>query len=92
MNQRVLSPVVAPSASAMAAAPYMETLSGGTLGVLLNGKEYSDVVLRHVAARLEQRFDLAGVVWWDKGFPAKPAPFLDEIAAGSTFVLNGVGH
>jgi hypothetical protein len=67
-------------------------LSEGVMGVLINGKEFSDVVLERIAGVLRERCGVREVVSWNKGFPAKPAPFLDEIAQRCAFVLNGVGH
>ncbi len=92
MSIKILSPVAAPAASAVRAAQSPDTLAEGVLGVLINGKEYSDVVLQRLVERLRERYQFHEVVWWNKGFPAKPAPFLEEIASRSSFVLNGVGH
>lgn len=69
-----------------------ESLKGLTVGVLINGKEYSDVVLPQVLSKIEASADIKEVVWWDKEFPAKPAPFLDEIVEKADIVLTGVGH
>lgn len=89
---KVLNPV-APSTTA----PVVPTvrpakLDGQVLAVLINGKEYSDVVLRRVVSQIQAKHQLKEVLWWDKKFAAKPAPFLDEIVKLSTLVLNGVGH
>lgn len=67
-------------------------LEGRFLGVVCNGKEFSEPVLRRLAAALQSRLAPAEVGWWDKGFPAKAAPFLKEVIQRSDFVLNGVGH
>jgi len=67
-------------------------LDGQVLGVLINGKEYSDVVLKQVVSRIQAKHHLKDVLWWDKKFAAKAAPFLDDMAKLSTLVLNGVGH
>jgi hypothetical protein len=89
---RVVSPVAVPPAASVRISPRPSTLAGQVLGVVINGKEYSEVVLRRVAERLGERHELRDVLWWDKRFPAKPAPFLDEVASRSTAVLTGVGH
>jgi hypothetical protein len=89
---RVVNPVAAASVNAVTASPHPASLSGQVLGIVINGKEYSDVVLRRVAERLRERHGLHEVLWWDKHFPAKPAPFLEEVASRSTVVLTGVGH
>jgi hypothetical protein len=88
----IVTPATPPERREVTANPRPEMLDGGVLGVLLNGKEYSDVVLERVAARLQTQYGLAEVLWWDKGFPAKPADWLDDIAERCTFVLAGVGH
>jgi hypothetical protein len=89
---RVVNPVAATSTSAIAPASHPTSLEGQVLGVVINGKEYSEIVLRRVADRLRERHGLRDVLWWDKRFPAKPAPFLGEVASRSTIVLTGVGH
>jgi hypothetical protein len=89
---RIVNPIAALSVSAIAPRPRPTSLAGQVLGVIINGKEYSDVVLRRVAQRLREQHGVSDVLWWDKQFPAKAAPFLDEVASRSTMVLTGVGH
>lgn len=88
----IVTPASPPAQDEVTASARPSSLDGGVLGVLLNGKEYSDVVLERLAARLAEEFDLEEVLWWDKGFPAKPAEWLDDIAERCAFVLAGVGH
>ena len=88
----IVSPIASATGAGFQAAARPAQLDGGTLGVLINGKEYSDVVLRRLARMLAERHGFAEVLWWDKRYPATPAPFIEDIAARSTFVLNGVGH
>lgn len=92
MSIKILSPVAAPTSPVVHGTPPPASLPDRVLGVLINGKEYSDIVLRRLVERLTELHQVRDVVWWDKGFPAKPAPFLEEIASRSSLVLNGVGH
>jgi hypothetical protein len=87
----VVSPIAQASGTPIAPAPRPQH-GGGTLGVLINGKEYSDVVMERLGKQLADRFGASAVLWWNKRYPATPAPFLDEIAERCAFVLNGVGH
>ena len=89
---RVVNPVAAASAIAIQPSPHPTSLDGQVLGIIINGKEFSDVVLRQIAERLRERHGLRDVLWWNKHFPAKPAPFLEEVARRCTIVLTGVGH
>jgi hypothetical protein len=90
---KVVNPVAVPTGgSPVSLPPRPGSLSGQVLGVVINGKEYSDVILRRIVQRLQDKYEFKDVVWWDKKFPTKAAPFLEEVAAKSTIVLNGVGH
>jgi hypothetical protein len=89
---RVVNPVATASVRAVNPSPHPASLTGQVLGIVVNGKEYSEAVLRRMAERLCERHGLQDVLWWDKQFPAKPAPFLEEVARRSTIVLTGVGH
>lgn len=62
------------------------------LGVLVNGKEYSDVVLDRLTDLLRDRAPYRRVVRWNKGFPAKESPFRSEMVDTCDVVLTGVGH
>ena len=62
------------------------------VGILINGKEYSDEVLERLTATLTNAVAVRGVKYWDKGWPVQPAPFLDEIAREVEVVITGVGH
>ena len=58
----IVNPVAAASASAIELSPRPTSLAGQVLGVVINGKEYSDIVLRWVAERLRQRHGLRDVL------------------------------
>jgi len=53
------------------------------VGILENGKEFSDIVLEALAERLRREHGVTNIKFWRKGFPAKGAPFIDEMAAES---------
>lgn len=88
----LVSPMATELGSQVQPTPRPSNLTGQTLGVLRNGKEFSDIVMDRLASELQARYGITDVKVWDKGFAAKPAPFLHEIAASCAFVINGVGH
>ncbi|HEY3953047.1 MAG TPA: hypothetical protein VGM53_06710 [Streptosporangiaceae bacterium] len=94
MSVHVVNPAASGTAAEVSPAPRPATLAGTTLGVLINGKEYSEQVLRRVAAHLTAEHGVREVLFWDKHFPAVPAPesFLEEITARCTVAVAGVGH
>lgn len=69
-----------------------KTLEGLRVGLLENGKEFSDIVLEALARVLEKDYGVAETVFWRKGFPAKGAPFIDEMAPTCDVAISGVGH
>jgi len=73
-------------------APRLDTLRGARIGILDNGKEFADVVLDGVVEVLKREYQIKDIVFWRKGFPAKGAPFLAEMAASCDAVIGGVGH
>lgn len=88
----VFSPVGKTSIPDRRITPRPSSLDGGTLGLLDNGKEFSNVILERVEGILKERFKLKSVLRFRKGFAAKPSPFTEKMAAQCTFVVNGVGH
>lgn len=88
---RVVDPVATAAAQIGTYAERTGDLSGSLLGGLINGKEYSEPVLKAIMGRLVDAHEVRPI-WWDKGFPAKPAPFLDDIAQRVPLVINGIGH
>lgn len=68
------------------------SLKGAHIAILDNGKEYADQVLEAIAEALKRDHGVADVTFWRKGYPAKGAPFLKEIAASCDAVITGVGH
>ena len=89
----VVNPLAEAGASPVVPSARPSTMNG-TLGVLINGKEFSDIVMERAARRLTEELGIGEVLWWNKRYPATPAStaFLDEIAERCTFVLNGIGH
>jgi hypothetical protein len=69
-----------------------KSLSGLRVGLLDNGKEFSDVVLEALAEILRRDHGVTNIKFWRKGFPAKGAPFIKEMAAETDVAISGVGH
>lgn len=70
----------------------LKSLRGAHIAILDNGKEYADQVLEAIAEILKREHEVAEVTFWRKGYPAKGAPFLRELAASCDAVITGVGH
>src|SRR3954469_3645487 len=68
------------------------SLQGLRVALLDNGKEFSDVVLDALAEALKRDHGVTKIKFWRKGFPAKGAPFIEEMAAESDVAISGVGH
>ena len=85
-----------PTAAAAAASGKLvdrpKSLRGLRVGLLDNGKEFSDVVLDALAKVLRRDHGVADIRFWRKGFPAKGAPFIAEMAQASDVAISGVGH
>jgi hypothetical protein len=90
--QTVLLPTGARSTAAVAPAARPSSLAGLRIGLLDNGKEFSDVVLEALARALQRHHDSIDIKFWRKGFPAKGAPFIEEMAAETDVAISGVGH
>jgi hypothetical protein len=88
----VLLPTGAAQMASVAVAPRPASLKDMRVALLDNGKEFSDVVLDALAQVLERDFGVTRIQFWRKGFPAKGAPFIDEMAAQSDVAISGVGH
>jgi hypothetical protein len=90
--QTVLLPTGARSAAALKPAERPKSLAGLRIGLLDNGKEFSDVVLEELAQTLRRDHHATHIKFWRKGFPAKGAPFIEEMAAETDVAISGVGH
>jgi hypothetical protein len=88
----VLLPTGAAAAAAMQPAERPQSLAGLRIGLLDNGKEFSDVVLEALAEALRRDHGVTSIKFWRKGFPAKGAPFIAEMAAETDVAISGVGH
>jgi hypothetical protein len=88
----VLIPTGAPQTGSIPTAPRPKSLKGVRVALLDNGKEFSDVVLDAVAETLKRDHGVTDIKFWRKGFPAKGAPFIEEMAAESDVAISGVGH
>ena len=91
-RQTVLVPTGAPETGSIRTADRPKSLSGLRIGLLDNGKEFSDVVLEALAETLRRDHGVTNIKFWRKGFPAKGAPFIDEMAAETDVAISGVGH
>ena len=91
-RQTVMLPTGAPATSVMAPAERPRSLAGLRIGLLDNGKEFSDVVLEALAETLARQHGVTAIKFWRKGFPAKGAPFIAEMAAETDVAISGVGH
>jgi hypothetical protein len=91
-TQTVMLPTGAPATSAMRPAERPKSLEGLRIGLLDNGKEFSDVVLEALADALRRDHGVTRIKFWRKGFPAKGAPFIAEMAAETDVAISGVGH
>jgi hypothetical protein len=91
-TQTVLLPTGAAAAAAMQPAERPQSLAGLRIGLLDNGKEFSDVVLEALAQALRRDHGVTSIKFWRKGFPAKGAPFIAEMAAETDVAISGVGH
>ena len=90
--QTVLFPTGGRSAAAIEPADRPKSLAGLRVGLLDNGKEFSDIVLDALAEALRRDHGVTDIKFWRKGFPAKGAPFIDEMAAKTDVAVSGVGH
>ena len=91
-TQTVMLPTGAPATSAMRPAERPKSLQGLRIGLLDNGKEFSDLVLEALADVLRRDHGATSIKFWRKGFPAKGAPFIAEMAAETDVAISGVGH
>ena len=90
--QTVMLPTGVPDAAAINPAERPKSLVGLRIGLIDNGKEFSDVVLDALAETLRRDHGATRIKIWRKGFPAKGAPFIDEMAAETDVAISGVGH
>src|SRR5260221_14426171 len=88
----VMIPTGAPETGSIATAPRPKSLAGLRVALLDNGKEFSDIVLDALAETLKRDYGVTKIKFWRKGFPAKGAPFIEEMAAESDVAISGVGH
>src|SRR5712691_11105248 len=91
-TQTVMVPTGAGSAAAVKPAERPQSLAGLRIGLIDNGKEFSDVVLESLAEALRRDHGVSRIKLWRKGFPAKGAPFIAEMAAETDVAISGVGH
>jgi len=90
--QSVMLPTGAAATTVTGAAERPNSLLGLRLGLIDNGKEFSDVVLEALTETLRRDHGVTDIKIWRKGFPAKGAPFIAEMAAETDVAISGVGH
>jgi hypothetical protein len=92
MSIRVLNPTETGGA-VPARAPRLGNLNGAVLGVLHNGRQGNDVVLREIVLILESKYAFKKVVRRAKPRPFNIAPteIIDELANSCDVVITGVG-
>jgi hypothetical protein len=88
----VLVPTGAQETGSISTAQRPKSLKGLRVALLDNGKEFSDIVLDALATTLKKDYGVTDIKFWRKGFPAKGAPFIAEMAAESDVAISGVGH
>ncbi len=88
----VMIPTGASESGSIPTAPRPKSLQGLRVALLDNGKEFSNIVLDALAETLKRDYGVTKIKFWRKGFPAKGAPFIDEMAAESDVAISGVGH
>src|ERR1700730_1063897 len=91
-TQSVMVPTGTRSAPTVTAAKRPASLAGLRIGLLDHGKEFSDAVLDALSETLRRRYGATDIKIWRKGFPAKGAPFIAEMAADCDVAVRGVGH
>ncbi|HEV3483513.1 MAG TPA: hypothetical protein VGR97_14440 [Candidatus Acidoferrales bacterium] len=89
---QVLSPVGESNSPTGKLAERPKSLESLRIGLLDNGKEFSDLVFNGLAEILQERFKTSILRFWRKGYPAKLAPFLPEMAGETDVAISGVGH
>jgi len=91
-TQRVMLPIGGRTSSAVRPAERPQSLAGLRIGLLDNGKEFSDIVLESLAEKLRHDHGVTAIKFWRKEFPAKGAPFIPKMAAETDVAISGVGH
>src|SRR5258708_39091122 len=91
-TQTVRIPTGTTAKAAVTPSERPKSLEGLRIGLLDNGKEFSDVVLESLAEVLRRDHGVTSIKFWRKGFPAKGAPFIAEMAAETDVAISGVGH
>ena len=72
-TQQVYAPTGAPQTVAVKSIERPRSLKDLRVGLLDNGKEFSDVVLESLAEVLRRDHGVTNIKFWRKGFPAKGA-------------------
>lgn len=89
----VLDPRQGPSTGVVVPAKRLTSLTKKRLGLLWNNKMGGDVLLKHVAELLHQKYNLAEIYFTKKTFigNAAPAETIDDLVSRVDAVVVGVG-
>ena len=68
------------------------SLKGLRVGLLDNGKEFTDIVYEGLAEVLKRDYGVAEAKVWPKVFPAKAAPFIADMVSANDVAISGIGH
>jgi hypothetical protein len=81
------------AAARVACVPRFGDLGGKVVGLLDNSKPNADLLAERLAALLQERYGVAGVVRRRKLTAQQGAPkaYLDELASQADFILSGLG-
>lgn len=90
---RLLDPTLAPLELGGSLSPRLDALAGKTLGMISNGRESSELILRRLAERLREGDGVADVIYRSKPFIGNIAPsqLFEELSARCDAVVTGVG-
>ena len=89
----VLDPTAEMDVERIPLAPRPADLAGKRVGILDNGKERAEEILRRIEERLKGQFPVASVVWRRKDYYTKRATvtLIEELAASCDVVITAVG-
>ena len=93
MSITVYNPSSKPAPKVLHSASRNGSLKGGVLGIIDNSKPNSDTVLKRLAEKLKNRFEIEEMIWSRK--PTASLPIAEDevqkLVKKCDFVLAGVG-
>ena len=93
MSITVYNPSSKPAPEALKTAARKTSLNGKVLGIIDNSKPNSDIILKRLAEKLNDRFNVKEIVWSKKPTASLPITNdeIQKLARKCDFVLAGVG-